>query len=106
MPMSWPKSTTSGSSMRARASARLTACTRVSSAMALSHRLRALARIGNRKLRMKIVEHRLRSFARRTEMSFHGGIDFLRNLLRQSLLLLLAPHTFALHEGAQPAERT
>ena len=55
---------------------------------------------------MKIVEHRLRSFARRTEMSFHGGIDFLRNLLRQSLLLLLAPHTFALHEGAQPAERT
>src|SRR5687768_7199567 len=106
MPMSWPKSTTSGSSMSARASARLTASTRVSSAMALSNGLGALARVGSRELRIKIVEYRFRSLVRGIEMTFDGGIDLMGDLLGQSLLLLLAPHTVALHKGAQPAQRT
>src|SRR6476620_10394312 len=99
MPMSWPKSTTSGSSSRARASARLTAWMRVSSAMALSHRLRALGRVGSGKIRMKMIENRFWPFAGRVEMPLDGGLDLLGDLLRRCLLLRLAPHAVALHEG-------
>src|SRR5689334_20504653 len=106
MPMSCPKSTTSGSSERARESARLTACTSVSSAIAVSHRLVTLAGVGGRKLRIKMIEHRLRPLARGVEVAFDGGIDLLGDFKRQCPLLLVAPHAASLHEGAQAAQRT
>src|SRR5262245_43406862 len=92
MPTSSPNTTPSGSSCSARASARLTASTRVISGIRPAPRkLAALGGVDLGQLGIEMLEHRLRGARGRGQVARNGGIDALLAVARELFLLRLAP---------------
>ena len=106
MPMSSPSRTTSGIVLHG---ARERQVDRLDQGQ-LRHRLRlatacgTLARVGRRKLGVKIVEHRCGPLRPASRDAFRGGIDLLR-ARAERLLLLVAPHALRCDkaQAARPA---
>src|ERR1700747_1444808 len=86
--------TTPGSSSMARASARLTASTSVTSATGGSLELVALAKIGAREFCIKMIEHGFRQARAHRQIARDSGFDALLALGRKPLLVVLAPRLF------------
>src|SRR5919106_5629457 len=107
-PTSSPRITTRSSSAMARASASVTAPTRVVSGMAVSPAGRggsALLGQRARQLRVEIVEHRLGRLRLCLEIAFDRRIDLAVDLLDQALLVRLGPHAGLDQVGAQARDR-
>src|SRR5712692_217437 len=104
-PTSSPSTTTSGSSSMARASARLTASTKVTSGIGRSLQLAPLAGIDARELRVEIIEHGLRRARGRRQIALDRRLDLLLALARERLLPRLVPAVLTDEIGAQPRDR-
>src|SRR5215467_3970423 len=104
-PTSSPSTTTLESSSMARASARLTASTNVTSGIRASGELRPLAGIGAREFGVEMVEHRLRRTQRGRQIAFDRRLDLLLAFGRELLLLRLAPRVLTDEIGAQARDR-
>src|SRR6266536_353298 len=104
-PTSSPSTTTLSSSSMARASARLTASTRVSSGIGAWLQRSALARISGRQFRIKVVEHGLRLARDGREITLHRSLHALLALGDELLLLRLGPRLAADQIRAQSRDR-
>src|ERR1700758_4880437 len=93
-PTSSPSTTTAGSSSMARASARLTASTSVTSAIRGPLELVALAKIGAWEFCIKMIEHGFRQTRAHRQIARDSGFDALLALGRKPLLVVLAPRLF------------
>src|SRR5947208_12819863 len=105
MPTSSPSTTTSGSSSIARASARLTASTNVTSAIALSRELAALRDISLGQIGIEMIEHGFGSARLRCQVAFDRRLDALMALRGELFLVRFAPHLLAGEKGSQPRDR-
>src|SRR5262249_60421963 len=97
--------TTLASSSMARASARLTASTNVTSGIGASGELRPLAGIGWREFGVEMVEHRLRRARRGRQIALDRRLDLLLAFGRELFLLRLAPRVLTDEIGAQARDR-
>src|SRR5262249_57263418 len=104
-PRSSPSTRTLASSAMARASARLTASTNVTSGIGASAELRPLAGIGGREFGGEMVEHRLRRTRRGRQIAFDRRLDLLLTFGRELLLLRFAPGVLTHEVGAQARDR-
>src|SRR5918994_4275416 len=107
-PTSSPSTTTHSSSAMARASAMVTAPTRVTSGMVVSPAGRgrsALLGQRPRQLRVQIVEHRLGRLRLRLQIALDRRIDLAVDLLDQALLVRLGPDCGIDQVGAQARDR-
>src|SRR5262249_17973420 len=109
-PTSSPSMSTDASSAMARASARLTAWTRVISGIAASPTRqveRCLALFGQilRQALVGEIEHRVRALRRRCKISPGSALDRQRDFGEQLLLIRLAPHPGGDEMVAQPGDR-
>src|SRR5581483_1302534 len=104
-PTSSPSTTTLGSSCMARASARLTASTSVTSAMGAALQLAPLGRVDVRQPGVEVIEHGLRRARPHGEIALHRGLDALLAFGRQLLLLGLAPGLAADEVDSEPRDR-
>src|SRR5262249_28594059 len=104
-PTSSPSTTTLASSSMARASARLTASTNVTSGIGASGELRPLAGIGWREFGVEMVEHRLRRARRGRQIALERRLDLLLAFGRELFLLRLAPRVLPDEIGAQARDR-
>src|SRR5205085_4017963 len=110
-PASSPTTRTDGSSAMARASARLTAWTRVISGMAAASPSRQverrLALVGEilRQCLVGEIEHRFDPLRRGREISFRRALDRQGDLGQEPLLIRLAPHAGGDKIVAQPGGR-
>src|SRR5271165_1499014 len=100
-PTSSPSRTTLGSSSMARARARLTASTSVTSGMGAALELVALADIDSGKLGIEVVEHALRWPRPGCQIAFDRCIDPLRTLGGKRLFVRLSPGLLGDEIGAQ-----
>src|SRR5262249_25144237 len=94
-PTSSPSTTTLGSSCSARARARLTASTSVTSGIGRPPQLVALESVGPRQHGVQVVEHALGSTRSDCEIALDGGLDLTRALRRERFLLGLGPYLLA-----------
>src|SRR6516164_4034895 len=104
-PTSSPSTTTLTSSSMARASARLTASTNVTSGIGASAELRPLTSIGSREFGVEMVEHRLWRARRGRQIALDRCLDLLLAVGRELLLLRLAPRLLTDEIGAHPRDR-
>src|SRR5262249_61338483 len=104
-PTSSPSTTTLASSSMARASARLTASTSVTSGIGASAELRPLAGIGPREFGVEMVEHRLWRAWRGRQIALDRRLDLLLAVGRELLLLRFAPRLLTYEIGAQARDR-
>src|SRR5215211_1934099 len=104
MPTSCPSTTTLGSSSRARARAKLTASTSVTSGIGCSHLL-ALGRADVGQHGIEMVEHRLRRTRPGCQITLDRHLDVLLALGGERFLLPLAPRVLADQVGPQPGDR-
>src|SRR5215510_6757801 len=104
-PTSSPSTTTLASSSMARASARLTASTNVTSGIGASAELRPLAGIGRREFGVEMVEHRLRRTRRGRQIALDRRLDLLLAFGRELFLLRLAQRVLTYEIGAQARDR-
>src|SRR5262249_34079800 len=104
-PTSSPSTTTLASSSMARASARLTASTNVTSGIRASAELRPLAGIGSRQFGVEMVEHRLWSARRGRQKALDRRLDPLLAVGRELFLLRLVPRLLTDEIGAQARDR-
>src|SRR5262249_10800821 len=104
-PTSSPSTTTLASSSIARASARLTPSTNVTSGIGTSAELRPLAGIGWREFGVEMVEHRLRRTRHRRQIALDRRLDLLLAFGRELFLLRLAPRLLTYEIGAQARDR-
>src|SRR6266516_6884072 len=104
-PTSSPSTTTLASSSMARASARLTASTNVTSGIGASGELRPLAGIGAREFGVEMVEHRLRRTRRGRQIAFDRRLVLLLAFGGELLLLRLAPRVLTYEIGEQARDR-
>src|SRR6516164_2496128 len=104
-PTSSPSTTTLTSSSMARASARLTASTNVTSGIGASAELRPLAGIGSREFGVEMVEHRRRGAWSRRQIVLDRRLDLLLAFGRELFLLRLAPRLLTDEIGAQARDR-
>src|SRR5258708_24976488 len=104
-PTSSPSTTTLASSSMARASARLTASTSVTSGIGASAELRPLAGIGSREFGVEMVEHRLWCARRGRQIALDRRLDLLLAVGRELFLLRFAPRLLTYEIGAQARDR-
>src|SRR6476659_6330353 len=104
-PTSSPRTTTSGSSSSARASARLIASTNVASAIVLSRKFAALPGIGLGQIGIKVVEHGLGRAWRHCKIKLGRSLDALMALGGKLLLVRLAPDFSTNEICPQPGNR-
>src|SRR5262249_1898271 len=104
-PTSSPSTTTLASSSMARASARLTASTNVTSGIGASAELRPLAGIGARQFGVEMVEHRLGCARRGRQITIDLRLDPLVAVGRELSLLPFAPRLLTDERRAQARDR-
>src|ERR1700730_1944373 len=104
-PTSSPSTTTLASSSMARASARLTASTSVTSAIGASAEFRPLAGVGSREFGVEMVEHRLWRARRGRQIALDRRLDLLLAVGRELFLLRFAPRLLTYEIGAQARDR-
>src|SRR5262249_24653072 len=104
-PTSSPSTTTLASSSMARASAKLTASTSVTSGIGASAELRPLAGIGAREFGVEMVEHRRWRARRGRQIALDRRLDPLLAVGRELFLLRFAPRLLTDEIGAQARDR-
>src|SRR4029077_13376906 len=92
MPTSSPSTTTPGSSSIARASARLTASTNVTSGIVHSREFMALRGIGLGQISIEVIEHGFRTPGCRRQIAFDRRLDALMALGGKLFLVRFALH--------------
>src|SRR3974390_1274825 len=105
VPTSSPNTTTSGSSAKARASARLIASTSVSSTTGLILDFLALPRISSRKPGIEMVEHGLWRRRSRGQIAFYRALHVFLALGCDFLFLRFAPTHVSDEISSQPRDR-